>query len=323
MDLDSLNRSQLIAYLARRHYLEGVSKVDLAEQTHLSRFKIARLLEEGYQRGIIRIQILEPTTNLPMYSEPLRAHLNLEEVRVIDSTVTGSTQRQQVGAMGAEFVHSILTPSQILGFAWGRTTHSAAEQLAKLPAITAIQLTGSIVDEGSQSPIDAMRSEVELAGGSAHAVLAPLYVGPHVEQEKASSDLNYLLGLYDHVDIAVLSIGSWNPPTSQLRRVLPIPLRDRLDAAQPAAELAGIWFDDDGKIICPEVTRQCITVTPHQLRKTPKVVALATGDAKIEAIYAVAKSGLITSLITDRYSAECLLDMDAVTQKALPRLPSS
>ena len=35
----------LIASVARRYYLEGRSKVEIAEELGLSRFKVARLLE--------------------------------------------------------------------------------------------------------------------------------------------------------------------------------------------------------------------------------------------------------------------------------------
>ena len=39
----------LIASVARRYYLEGKSKIEIAEELGLSRFKVARLLETARQ----------------------------------------------------------------------------------------------------------------------------------------------------------------------------------------------------------------------------------------------------------------------------------
>nr|MDK8213974.1 RNA polymerase subunit sigma-70 [Enterococcus faecalis] len=63
-----LPEPQLIASLARRHYLEDVSKVQLAKEFGISRFRIARLLAKGREEGIIRLEIIDPSTDLPMLS---------------------------------------------------------------------------------------------------------------------------------------------------------------------------------------------------------------------------------------------------------------
>jgi DNA-binding transcriptional regulator LsrR (DeoR family) len=47
-------RLVLAAAVARRYYLEGETKVEIAGQLGLSRFKVARLLEEARASGIVR-----------------------------------------------------------------------------------------------------------------------------------------------------------------------------------------------------------------------------------------------------------------------------
>jgi len=47
----------LMASVARRYYLDGQSKIEIAEHTKLSRFKVARLLEKARATGLVRIEI--------------------------------------------------------------------------------------------------------------------------------------------------------------------------------------------------------------------------------------------------------------------------
>src|ERR1700729_2705984 len=47
----------LAALVARQFYLEGVSKVDIADRLGISRFRVARLLESARETGLVRIEI--------------------------------------------------------------------------------------------------------------------------------------------------------------------------------------------------------------------------------------------------------------------------
>ena len=54
----------LAARVARQYYLEGVSKVDIADQLGISRFRVARLLDSARQTGMVRIEIGLPGGSL-------------------------------------------------------------------------------------------------------------------------------------------------------------------------------------------------------------------------------------------------------------------
>ena len=47
----------LTATVARRYYLEGESKSDIAASLGLSRFKVARLIDRALATGLVRIEI--------------------------------------------------------------------------------------------------------------------------------------------------------------------------------------------------------------------------------------------------------------------------
>ena len=57
IDDDSPAQLVLMASVARRHYLDGRSKLEIAEEFGLSRFKVARLLDNARSSGLVRIEV--------------------------------------------------------------------------------------------------------------------------------------------------------------------------------------------------------------------------------------------------------------------------
>ena len=53
----------LTASVARRYYLDGRSKIEIASEFGLSRFKVARLLDDARASGLVRIEIVHPGTS--------------------------------------------------------------------------------------------------------------------------------------------------------------------------------------------------------------------------------------------------------------------
>src|SRR3954447_18794383 len=75
----------LTATVARRFYLEGVSKSDIATELGLSRFKVARMLDWARASGLVRIELITPgEINLDLSVE-LRAAHGLRHCVVIDA----------------------------------------------------------------------------------------------------------------------------------------------------------------------------------------------------------------------------------------------
>src|ERR687893_1577965 len=50
----------LTATVARRYYLDGATKSDIAAELGLSRFKVARLLDQARATGVVRIELASP-----------------------------------------------------------------------------------------------------------------------------------------------------------------------------------------------------------------------------------------------------------------------
>src|SRR5689334_5338224 len=73
----------LAAQVARQFYLRGVSKVDIADQLGISRFRVARLLDAARRAGLVRIEIGLPGQSLDVgLSDELCSALGLRHAFV-------------------------------------------------------------------------------------------------------------------------------------------------------------------------------------------------------------------------------------------------
>ena len=93
----------LAARVARQYYLEGVSKVDIADRLGISRFRVARLLDSARDAGMIRIEIGLPGGSLDAaLSAELCAAFGLREAFVFSFPDDEQTLlRQRLGEAAA------------------------------------------------------------------------------------------------------------------------------------------------------------------------------------------------------------------------------
>lgn len=296
--------------VARQYFLHDRSKVQIAEAFGLSRFKVARLLDQAREQGVVTIRINDGGLPVPELAERLQRALRLRRAVVIETHEDDPDEaRRLVGAAAADLLGQTLREGEVVGMAWGRTLTAMSASMPALPRVDVVQLTGAIGADLEVSPVEVIRRFALRSGGSARPIFAPLVVGDArtAEALRRQPDVAQALRMHDTVNTAVVAVGSWEPPNSQLYSALSVADRERLRAAGVRAEIAAILVADTGEVVAPEFAELCVSIQADQLRRVPRVVAVAGGADKALAVAAVARSRLCTELVTDRALAEAVL----------------
>jgi len=303
------NDRALVAAVARAYYLEDRSRVEIAETFGISRFKVARLLARARDEGVVRIEINDWGLPDAVLAGRLQEALGLAQCHVIRSHGDEDTVRQQVGAAAAALVSDTLEPDEVLGVTWGRTLTATTSQLQRLPRVSIVQLTGVVAGDLSSSPVEVARQASRRSGGDVYPIFAPLFVQ---DADTAASlrnhpDIHAAMDLFPRVTTALVSVGAWEPTVSQIKDVLPIDALANAIAGGCVADIAGLLIRADGTLVDPAFQERCLNISFDQLRAVPRVVGIAGGAEKAQAIRAVARAGLITELITDHALADAIL----------------
>ena len=297
----------------RRYYLDGASKSEIATELGVSRFKVARMLERARRDGIVRIDIDPlPDLDLDLADELACRHGIRGAVVVRADDGTGDLQLAQLGRAAAALLGDVLEASDVVGISWGRTLHALVGQLPRLPACTIVQLVGSVPTiQLEANSLELVRRLAERATGPVFPLHVPLLVGNAEMADALASDsmASTTLAKFDSLTRAVVGIGAWAPGASTIRAALSEADARVVDAAGGVADIASIVLDGDGRQVrAAGLPERCIAIREAQLRRVPDVIAIAGGTAKVPAIRAALRSGLVHRLVTDEAAARLLVD---------------
>jgi DNA-binding transcriptional regulator LsrR (DeoR family) len=301
----------LWAAVARRHYLQGESKVDIAEALGISRFKVARMLESAREQGLVRIEIVRQGSLDVDTSARLQERYGLSHALVIETNDTDAAAiRQQLGTAAAGLLSEVVVEGDVLGLPWSRNVHATVSALTSLPRVEVVQLTGAIaLPEVDSSAVDIVRRASRVAGGPAR-----IFYAPFVMDSKASADslrrqpeVADVLARASAVTKAVVGIGQWAPGESTIHDLLDANEQKELAAQGVLGEVAGVFFDPEGIPLRPMVADRLITLDADNLVKIPEVIAVVSGMSKSSAVRAALEGGLIHGMVTDSTLAGALL----------------
>jgi len=311
---DGIGPAELVrlAAVARRFYVDGRPKLEIAEEFGLSRFKVARLLDQALARGIVRIEVGVPAQIDAETSERLRATYHLRHAIVVDSPEHPETDlRANLARVAAGLLTETVVEGDILGLGYGRTLTVMTEALTRLARCTVVQLSGALLGVNVQeNSIELVRRVATVAGGPAFPIYTPQVLPNYATAEalRREPQVAEAQRHWNQLTKAVVAIGSWDPPHSQLYVSLSQRERDLLRAQGACAELCANLLDADGQPVATDFTDRCITITAGQLRTVDEVIAVGGGHDKIAAFRAILKGGYATSVVTDVIVARALLD---------------
>jgi DNA-binding transcriptional regulator LsrR (DeoR family) len=301
----------LSASVARRYYLDGRSKVEIAEEFGLSRFKVARLIEVARTSGLVRIEIGHRGLIDVDLSARVRSRFGLEHAVVVDTRDDDADSvRKHLGQVAAELLAEVVGPEDVLGVAWSRSVGAMAGALPRLAAVPVVQLTGAIsMPDGDASSIDVVRDVARAAGGPAYVFYAPFTVpdGATARALRRQREVALAFDQLPRITKAVVGVGLWAPGQSTLFDAVGDADRRALRRRGVCAEVSGVFLSADGEPLRTDLSERLIGIDAEQMRAIAEVVVLAYGLAKLPAARAALRSGLVSGLVTHTSLAEALL----------------
>jgi DNA-binding transcriptional regulator LsrR (DeoR family) len=301
----------LAGAVARRHYVDGRSKIEIADEFGLSRFQVARILADARSQGWVRVEIVLPGHIDDAMSVALQRGLGIRRAIVVNvPEASEAAAREELGAVVAGLLSEQVTTGQVVGLTWSRTIASTVSQLERLVPCTVVQLAGSLALPGTSSgTVELVRSVAALADGEAFPIYAPLVVedASTAAALRRQPEIARALRQADALDLAVVSIGAWAEGLSTVWGA--VTEQERAAALKQGAvgEASGRLFDQDGRNVTGVLDERVVGVTLDQLRATSEVVATAYGRERADAVRAAIRAGFVTTLVVDTAVAARLL----------------
>ncbi|MEU9122655.1 sugar-binding domain-containing protein [Streptomyces sp. NPDC048506] len=302
------------AAMARRFYLEGKSKMEIADEFGISRFKVARTLESALRDGLIRLEIQLPAELDADLSDALRTRYGLRHAIVIDARqeVPDDTVQatRRLGAVTADLLAEIVTEDDVLGMVWGPEVEAVGLGLTTLARCTVVQLCGvTPLRPVDVTAVEAVRRAATIARGAVYPIYAPLLL-PDATAARMLREQPGIVDAVRHfgaVTKAVVTVGGWGPGLSTVYDGLSEAEREDYRRRGVCAEVAGRLLDAEGNTLVPELAERTIAISFDELRAVPDVILMADGIQRATAASAALRTGLFNGVVTDAAVARTLL----------------
>ena len=311
---------ELLLRVAWFYYKDELTQDEIARRLSMSRASVGRLLDRARKVGLVSINLNTDYLDAFELSGELRDAFGLAEALVVPDhdkePLDHHALNARVGLGGAQFMSTHLRPGASLGVGWGETVSRviAATSFGAVGPVHMVTLTGGV--EGYLQTI--LSSKGEITGESADltsatvipspimastaALAAALRAEPTIQQVlKQACDVEHaLVGVgTPTADATIVHMGYLNAEDSR-------GLRER----GVVGDILGQFFDASGRVVDLPIHDRRIGIDLADLRRIPKVVGVAGGAHKAEAILGALHGGFLDVLVTNELAAIRMLELE-------------
>ncbi len=300
--------------VAKAYYLDHKSKVEIADELRISRFRVARLLAQAEETGVVT-HTLNSGGMIPDLSEAVARHLNIDNAVVLEVYGDVPSVRTAVGRAAGQHLRDIIEDGEVLGIGWGRTLNAMFDDLDELPNVEIRLLTGRNAGDKGNSARGLLWRALAITGGPGYPFPAPFFIDDARTANALRRQPNVAATVagFNRVTTAVVTIGVIGPrPIGVAYSTLPVHFSEQLMRSGAVAELCGFALSADGEVVDARLERHCLSISPAQLRRANRVIAAVSDPAKARAVRAACVSGIVSELVLDVGLAQALLSLPRI-----------
>ena len=312
-----MNNNLLKVKVCKLYYKNGLSKIEIGKKLRISRFKVAKLLDEAVKEGVVNITINEPKDTYLDLENSLEERFKIYRAVVVGTSFNYEETRRNIGIGAANCLIGMVYDNDTVGIAWGTTIY---EMVSSLPAsvsrknISVVQLTGGLNQVSADFNAIELTSKVaKIFDAKSYQLYAPAIVDSEETKKVLFSESNIkkTIEMFNTVNIAVVGIGSVIPkPSSMLYRDGFIGKNDfeSILSSNAVGDINSYFYDENGERCETELERRTIGMNLDQLRRVRYTIGVAGGEFKVDAIYSALKGKIVNLIVTDNKTAEEVLE---------------
>jgi lsr operon transcriptional repressor len=309
---------ELLLRVAWFYYKDELTQDEIARRLSVSRASVGRMLDRARKVGLVSINLNADHLDAFEVSSELRRTFNLTEVLVVPDHDKEPADHHllnaRLGLGGAQFMSTHLRPGGTLGVGWGETVSRviASVNFGAVGPVHMVTLTGGV--DGYLQTILSSKGE---SGTEPEATTASIIPTPIVASTprlaaalKAEPAIQQVLTQACGVDQAIVGVGTPAADATivQMGYLAADDVRLLHDRGV-VGDILGQFFDADGRVVNLPIHERRIGIELSDLASIPKVVGVAGGLHKAEAILGALRGGFLDVLVTNELVALRLLQL--------------
>lgn len=316
--MSRLDELRFMTRVAQRYYVDGQRQSAIAKDLSISQATVSRMLKRAHDEAIVRISLTAPQGTYPQLEASLRDKYSIAEAIVVDcSEDRAGAVIARIGEAAAHLLETTIQSEEVIGISsWSQTIVKMIDNVHPMnqgKAKSVVQTLGGIGNPNVQKHATQVTTRLaQLTGAEAIILQAPAVAASREAKIILLGEkfVREATERFENITLAFIGIGAVKPSDmlAQSGNIFSEAELRELSKQGAVAELSQRFLNAEGKQVVLPLNERVIGMSLEQLREVPRVVALAGGQSKTQAIDATLKSGVIDTLVTDRFSAERLVE---------------
>lgn len=296
------------------HYAGGLTQAAVAQKLGIPSVKAHRLIARAVADGVVKVTIDGDIVECFELERRLSARFGLDFCEIAPDLGEAGLPLRALGTAGASFLRREIERGEhrVIGLGHGRTLAAAVRQLPRIeaPGTRFVSLLGGLTRNYAANPYDVMHRLAERTAAPAFVMPVPFFANSASDravllEQRGVSEVFAMAGsaTLKFAGIGTVDAGAQLVSSGMIERGE----IEEIAAGRGVGELLGHFFDPEGRML--ETTLSARTLSVPLGAEGGKLVAIAGGAEKTQAIAAILRGGKLSGLITDEATAAAVLAM--------------
>jgi deoxyribonucleoside regulator len=303
--------SRLIVKCCKLYYEEYYTQNEISNILGVSRPTISRLLKEGRDLGIVKIEIINPIkSNFEALERQTEKRFNIREVLIVEDETDDTVQKKRIAQAAAKYLKRIVKDGDAIGVSMGTTIKEISEYInnKEKRKLMFIPLIGGVGQSKIEiHPNDIVMGLAQSFGGNFKLLHAPAVVGnENIKKELLKEES--IKEVIDHSKLCNIGIVGIGSPIDMESTMMTTGYFDENDTRK-FAELGVVgdiclqFYDINGNADKFDFNKRVVGIDLMDLKKIDTVIGVACGEKKVVAIIGALNSKIIDVLVTNYSNA--------------------
>lgn len=295
------------------HYVGGLTQAAVAKRLGIPSVKAHRLIARAVADGVLKVTIDGDIVECVDLETRLAAAHGLDYCEVAPDLGEEGMPVRALAIAGAGFLRREIESGEhrVIGLGHGRTLVATINQLPRVAArdLHFVSLLGGLTRNYAANPYDVMHLLAERTGALAYVMPVPFFANTVEDREVllAQRGVRAVFEMAEGASLKIVGIGNVEPHTQLVSSGMIEPEEmEAISADGGIGEILGHFFDASGRLLDTTLTARTLAAS-FGAPGNGRLVAVAGGAAKVDAIRSVLASRRLSGLITDERTARALL----------------
>ncbi|MBB4094477.1 sugar-binding transcriptional regulator [Brucella pecoris] len=296
------------------HFVAGMTQSAVAKRLGLPSVKAHRLIAKAVADGAVKVSIDGDITECIDLENRLADMYGLHYCEVAPDIGEEGLPLMALGHAGADFMRREIEHGdhEVIGIGHGRTLSAAVNYMPRVVAndLRFVSLLGGLTRNFAANPHDVMHRIAEKTGMPAYVMPVPFFANTAEDREVllAQRGVVTVFDMGCRAELKIVGIGTVDAQAQLVTSgMIELAEVEEIASLGGVGEMLGHFFDADGQRLETALTARTIAASVENADMS-RIVGLAGGVSKAEAIRAVLKSGRLYGLITDERTAKALVE---------------